>query len=150
VIGHEPADIRLVEVSAARRLAAQQHVADQLAQVLAEPLRDGHLESLLGPVQHLVGDDAAHRGPERDLLLVAADLQLRRQRGGELHQPVIEQRRAGLQPVGHRGHVHLHEQVARQVGAHVHLEHALEQRVARGLLPGVGHEAGGDRLPDPL
>ena len=51
------------------------------------------------------------------LLLHPAQLHRRRERGRELHQLVVEQRRARLQRVGHRGDVHLGQQVAGQVGA---------------------------------
>ena len=114
--GRAARDVLLAEVSAAERVPVEQHVARVVAQLVAEPFGQRQPEAALGRVEHLVRHPAAQRPAQGDLLLPAADLVARRQRGRELHQLVVEQRRPRLERRRHRRDVDLHEQVVGQVG----------------------------------
>ena len=82
----------------------------------------------------------SQRVAEDRLLRAPAELELRGDRRGELHDLVVEQRRPRLQAVGHGRDVDLREEVAGQVGAHVDLEQDVEDVVARRLLPGIADD----------
>ena len=78
----------------------------------AQPLRQRHREPLLGPVEDRVRQPGPQGVAQDPLLLHAAQLHRRRDRGGELHHLGVEEGRARLQRVGHRRDVDLGQQVA--------------------------------------
>ena len=117
----------------------QQHVAGVAAKVPAQPLRHRGLEAALRGVQNLVGQPSAHRPAQRYLLLPPRDFQPLWKRRGELHQLVIQQRRASFQRGRHRRDVDLREQVVGQECDRVDLQLAVD-RAGRGPLVPDGAE----------
>ena len=97
----------------------EQHVAGEVAQIAAEPARERDAEARLPAPCHLRRQEVGERASQRLLSLPPLQLQRVGQREAELEHLVVEQRRAQLERVGHRGDVGLQQQVAGQVGGDV-------------------------------
>ena len=80
----------------------------------AQPLADRRDKALLGPKQHFGRQVAAHRLLHQPFALPPAQPQPFWQGGGKFDQPVIEQGLARFQTYGHRGAVHLGQDIPRQ------------------------------------
>src|SRR2546423_9653031 len=66
-------------VAALARAGVQQHLGRQLAELLAEPAREGDTEAHLGPVEYLVGKNTPQRRLEQALAGDSTQLLGRRQ-----------------------------------------------------------------------
>ncbi len=121
----------------------------QRAQVAAEPARERHREALLRAGRGSSSGSQPRSASRRiHFFSRAADLQLGGNRRGELHQLVVEERRAGLERVGHRRDVDLRDQVVGEVGRDVDLEHPSTPTAPDAARPGGGdHVARAGRRP---
>src|SRR5436309_8537424 len=88
-------DVR-AEVATLTSARVEKHVAGQRAKVLAKPVIDRRAESHLGPAQDRRWQHAIHGALEQIFRRQPAQLQRRRQPRGELHDLVVEERRAHL------------------------------------------------------
>ena len=98
------------------RCRIEKDIPGVVAQVGAKPIVNGQPETSLRRIQDLVGNPAARRVLQPDLVGMAAELVAGGQRRGELHELVVEQRRAPLQRVRHGGDVDLRQQIVGKVG----------------------------------
>ena len=122
----------------------------EIPPLVAQPGGDRDPEAHLRPVEDRVGDPAPAGLLQQPLAGAAPDLHVRRQGGGELHHLVVEQRRACLERVGHRGDVHLHEQVTGQVGLHVDVHGRVRRIGGSRVGEDPGEEVVGIEAPDGL
>src|SRR2546423_5041363 len=120
-------DVTRLDVTALARARLAERFAYAPAQLVVNPLLDGHAEALLGPVQNFRRHEVAHRALEDVLRLKAAHLQ----RGGdardELYQLLVEQRHARFERGGHAHPVNLRQDVAGQVRLAVNVEQFVER-----------------------
>src|SRR5690242_1595691 len=79
------------------RVPTEQMTACEAAQILLEPSRERHGEALLGPIDEVGGEIAAHRLLQEVLSPAAAQLDAERHLVGLLDDAVVEVRRANLQ-----------------------------------------------------
>ena len=79
--------------------------------------------------------------------LAGADLAIGRQAPRMLDHPVIEQRHARFERVGHAGPIHLGQDVARQVGAEIRELHPLHLASESGVEPGRLQPSGTAAFP---
>ena len=93
---------------------------------LRSQLDSGTEKPCLGRSRISSGQPRAQRLAQDPLLLPAADLVLRRDRGRELHHLVVQEGRARLERVGHGGDVDLRDEVVDEVGPGVDLEHPVD------------------------
>ena len=77
------------------------------------------------------GSKSARHGLE-GILAPIAQLELRRAAGGQLHQLMIEEGHAGLQPPGHGHVVHPLDRVVHDQGGHVHAQDRVQDLVRAG------------------
>ena len=130
-------------------LAVDEHVVDDLPQVVAHPRAEGDAERGLGPVHDLVRQPALGRLLERDLALAPLDLRAAGDRERRLRHDGIDERDAHLDRGRHAGPVRVGEVEPRQEQARVGQAHPVDlvrQRVVvvdvAVLLDHVVHVAG--------
>src|SRR4051812_23435652 len=82
------------EEPSARALLREQVLAQEALHLRAEPVADGHAEAHLGALQILGRQKLRQRLLQDVLRRQASQLQLLRQRGGELYDVMVEERRA--------------------------------------------------------
>ena len=93
--------------------SVEQHVARIAAQLAAEPVASGSWKPRLGASRISSGTQPRSASRRPTFFSPPRSFSSARQRGGELHQLVVEQRRAGLERVRHRRDVDLGQQVVR-------------------------------------
>ena len=123
------------EVAAPACDGIEQGVVGELAQLAAQPFGDRHA-GIPAWARRGSRRGSSRAAPRRRPTFFSHSVHLEARAGSdgrELHELVVEQRGAGLERVSHRGDVHLHQQVVREVRAHVHLEHPVER--IRGRRP---------------
>ena len=103
------------QLPAAARAGVEQHVAGELPQPVAEPVRERHAEAGLAALGHLLGKVVGERSPQRLLAAPAFRLQLAGQRHAELEHLPVEERRPQLERVRHRRDVGLQQEIAGQI-----------------------------------
>src|SRR5918999_4831177 len=91
VLAQEAPDSLCPEERPAAGALAEQDVAGELAQILAEPARDGHAEALLAARQDLGRQVGGERPSQRDLADPAARLEVVGEGEPELDDVVVEQ-----------------------------------------------------------
>ena len=136
-----PAARRLVERQAARH---PQKLIDgdrgpRVSRLL--PLGHRHPKPRLWSLQDAGGQRLAQRPLEQVLGGPTAQLELRRQAGRPLHQPIIQERRARFERTGHGRDVNLGQQVVRQVRIQVHRQQRVQQPGAVAPIDRIGHQA---------
>ena len=104
--------IRPHDAALARRLP-EQRVMRQLAQLAAEPALERHAEPHLFPVQNFARQIGRHRRLEQRLCRAALHLDLGRDARRPFQQHMVEQGRAGFEPMRHAGDIDLHHQIVR-------------------------------------
>jgi len=112
VLVQEPGDGSRPEQPPCAGRLAEQDVACERAQVLAKPARDRDAEPGLAARRDERRERILERAAERDLAASTIDLLPVWERNAELEDGVVEERRANLQRVRHRGEVRLQQQVA--------------------------------------
>ena len=149
----EPSVVRVVFGSASRRshrVGPEQPAppGGRVGQRVAHPVEEralqvpdgGHREVALGPVDDLVGHDAAGGALEHALAAVG-ELELGRDPAGQLDELVVEERHPRLEPPGHR---HVVDPLHRVVDQH-HRGVAAQRGVDRGLGARRGEVLGDER-----
>ena len=119
----QPVDVARVEETPLAARVGDQQVAGEPGEVAPEPMRQRHGKAVLGPVDDVVRKHAAHRTLEQILRRAVAQAEARRNRGRELHQPVIEERRPRLEGMRHRHPIDLGENVERKVRVEIAVLH---------------------------
>ncbi len=149
VLVQQPLEHGGPELAALPHPLVEEHLGGEPAQPAPEPVADRDAEARLPTARDLGWQRVGERLPERLLAAEAASLQPVGERDAELEHLVVEERRAELERVRHRGDVGLQQQVAGKVGLHVEAlqpGHAAARRRAEEAPGGngVGHEL---RLP---
>src|SRR6478752_2952824 len=90
------------ELAASARRRTEEHVTGEVAQLLAEPARDGHAEAGLATLEDLGWKVRCERAPQRDLAGRAVEAQVVGEGERELRELEVEQRRPQLEGVRHR------------------------------------------------
>ena len=131
-----------LEIAAPQRLLRQAGAGPVILQLAAEPDAQRHAEAHLAAAvdvrrQHLL--ESFLQDPLRPRQ--ALQFEVTRQAEGEFQHLVVQEGRARLQGIGHGGDVHLGHQAFRQVGAHVHVGHPVEQVFVRDAREEFGEVA---------
>ena len=100
-----------------------------------EPVADGQAEPLLGPLRKFRRHITPQHLAQKPLSLVAPDPLVHGEPPGEIEEPVIEKRVAGLQTESHAGAVKLGQDVVGEVGDAVQIHHALDGIALPFLVP---------------
>src|SRR5438874_4853772 len=119
---------------------ACEHVACEVTEVLAEPAAERDAEPDLSAALYLRGQIRRERATKRHLALAAACLEDVRQRQAQSDDLVVEEGRAQLERMRHRGDVYLQQKVSRQVRLQV-------EQLQPGNAAACRLEANGARLP---
>src|SRR6266849_7159847 len=114
------------DMAPAEGALGEEHVVRQVAQVAPQPPGQGNLEPLLGPMDHGAGHAPLEMALEQILRDPAPVLELRRDRGRELDEPVVEERAADLEPVGHAHPVHLDQHAVGEPRLEIDVEELAE------------------------
>src|SRR5262249_25039824 len=85
-------DLTPPEVAAADRLRIEQDIGWKLTELAAKPVCERNAEPHLRPREDLRRDDISERTPEHDLSDLPVALLVDRERGGELHETMVQQR----------------------------------------------------------
>ena len=114
----------LVEEAAPEDASVEEALVEQgrtggFVGLLAHQLRDRHAKSDLGPVHAFVRHEGLERRLEQRLALVVEDLLVARDTRHPFDELVVQEGRARLEAMGHRGYVHFHQEIPRQVGLKV-------------------------------
>ena len=86
-------------------------IEQQAAQGAAQPFVGRKIEPHFLAAQGGIGQFSPHEFPQHDLLRLAADFQLIRQRSREFHNPMVEERRPDLDRVRHAHAVHFGQDI---------------------------------------
>ncbi len=119
-------------------------VACERLEVAAKPGGRGNREPALAAVDDGAGEQGRRGLSEQELLPEAAHLHASRKRQREAGHERVEVRHPGLQGVGHRRAVGLHEEVVDEVGAEVDVLEPRQQLGALGLCEARAEEV--DRI----
>src|SRR5207249_5573837 len=101
-------------------------VTEEVPELAAKPLTDRGLEAALAPADDLAGEHVPERLAKNALAAHGADLPAARNPEGVFDDPVIQERNANLEGVGHARHVDLGEHVSREPEPAVRVEHAVD------------------------
>ncbi len=128
-------DFLAPEQSGVLRNAGRQGFQEQRLQRTAQPFVSGDIES-----DFLAPDDGRrqfvlHQFLEDEFLLPAADFEMRRQCGGELHDAVVQKRRPHFQRMSHAHAVRFCEDIVRKIILLV------EPEIVRQIIPWNGSPA---------
>ena len=115
---------------------------EEVPEVAAEPLTDRGLEAALAPADDCGGEHVPERLAKNALAAQCADLPPTRNPEGVFDDPMIQERNANLEGVGHARHVDLGEHVSREPEPAVRVEHPVDPLavVDRGEAQGFGRE----------
>ena len=80
----------------------------------AEPVVRGNVKTDLLSIEDRRGEFAAHQVPQNHLLAGTLDFHAGRERVGELHNPMIQERRPHFHRMRHAGVIHLGEDIVRK------------------------------------
>src|SRR5712692_5794021 len=119
-------DIRRVQVTARRASGVAEQNVERPTQRPSEPAGQGYLEALLRTVNAGARYQIPGVGLQEMLGLESLEVQGDRQSRRELDHAMIEERRAGLERVGHRGDVHLHQEIVGEVDLDPYVHGALD------------------------
>src|SRR3989449_6670665 len=119
VLLHQLLDVGCVEYSASSARLRQQQLPEAVAELSSEPAPERDPKATLGPVKNLVRQESPQGAFEDILRRPVAQPELRRNRGGELYELVIEQRDARLDGMRHAHPVHFGQDVEREVALQI-------------------------------
>src|SRR5207244_1502771 len=101
-------------------------VTEEVPELAAEPLTGGGLEAALAPADDLGGQHVPERLAKNALAAQRADLPAARDPEGVFDHPMVQERNANLEGVGHARRVDLGEHVPREPEPSVGVEHTVD------------------------
>src|SRR6516165_2432907 len=130
----QKSDVLWPEQATLRRNPRKQRIIGQLSEITAKPLVDRKTEALFRSVQNFSRQIRRHRRFEQRLGDTARHSDLLRYPRGPFHEDMIEERRAGFEPVGHTGDIDLYHQIVGKISMQVGPVRALDETVGLGKI----------------